>query len=210
MPIIGKPKGYDQLVGMGDEKYVSGSTTQESSQKPMVVKETFMYFKDYEKSPNYVKAQYYLTKLVHALFPANVPDVYFSSVKDGDKITVDQRIEVVDGERTKKKDSADQDTKRKIDLVKVGFEKLDLNFDRFDWNFNIDKDGNAVYMDSFRPWLDFKQTGVPILRFNEQTAKKMIDNIRDNRAKEECLNYLQRVSVLFKAELERLEKQNNI
>lgn len=210
MPIVGKPRGYDQLVGMGIEKYVSGSISPESSRKPTVAKETFMYFEDYEKSPNYVKAQYYLTKLVHTLFPVNVPDVYFSSVKDGNKITVDQRIEVVDGERTKKKDRADQATTRKIDLVKVEFEKLDLNFDPFDWNFNIDKEGNVVYMDSFRPWLDFKQTGVPVLRFNEQAARKMIDNISDNHAKEECSNYLQRISVLFKAELERLEKQNNI
>ncbi len=210
MPLVGKPRGYDQIVGMGIEKLVTGSSSTEVHKKPMVAKETFMYFENEEKSPNFIKAQFYLTKLIHTLFPTNVPDVYFASAKGGDKITMDQRVEVVDGERTKRKEKADPLTSKRISLVQDVFRSLGLNFDPFDWNFNVDKDGNIVYMDSFRPWFDFEKSGAPILKINEESIQKLIDTLKDTRIKEECTNYLQRIKLLYQQEMENLNKQNRI
>ena len=117
MPIVERPRGFDQIVGLGVEKLVSGQSNTLNDNKPKVIKDTFVYFEDFEKSPNFVKAQFYLTKLVHLLFPENVPDIYFASIKESNKVTVDQRIEVVDGERTKNKIKADPAMAKRIDLV---------------------------------------------------------------------------------------------
>ncbi len=210
MPLVEKPRGYDKIVGIGIEKLVSGTSSPEAGIKPMVAKDTYMYFDDTEKSPNFVKAQYYLTKLIHKLFPANVPDVYFTSINEGDKITMDQRVEVVDGERTKRKEKADPFTSKRINAVQDIFRNLGLNFDQFDWNFNVDKDGNIIYMDSFRPWFDFERTGAPILKLNVVAVNKLIENIKDARSKEECTNYLERIKFLYDQEMDVLNKQNKI
>src|SRR3989339_267444 len=99
MPYTGKPKGYDQYIGHGSEKMVYGSTDDETK----VVKESHSRFK-HERDYNFIKAQYYLSKILHLLLPKNIPDIHYTSIEDGQHITIDQRVKQSEGETKKDKD----------------------------------------------------------------------------------------------------------
>ena len=83
---------------------------------------------------------------------------------------------------------------------------MGLNFDSFDWNFNLDKSGNIVYMDSFRPWFDVENTGIPKLKFNEPVIQEIIDGLKDEAVKKECNHFLQRIKDLYEQEMTERKK----
>ncbi len=205
MPILEKPSGYEKLIGSGMEKDVYGKSEEEKGEESMVVKETRNFFKEYRRSPNYVKAPYYITKIAHLLMPKNIPDIHFAGIKDKTKITVEQRM-YADQTREAIVQTKNQDSLDEVGELVGKFNEWGYIFDKSYLNFDYDYDKNIVYFDSFEPWEKDKNSGDIAIKLNESALQSAIDQLPDQRKKEEANHFLQRIKVLFNEELE--ERKN--
>lgn len=123
------------------------------------------------ESEKTVKGRYYLTKVLHRLFPENIPDIHAATSLEPQSITVEKVHLDEKHEALRTLDIADyQGTitdADHMDLVKRGFEyekhpafkqlKLELSvlgvrIDRYATNFSLTEAGKAMYVDSFLPW----------------------------------------------------------
>lgn len=217
MPIIGRPRGYDQLVGQGIEKMVYGESKPKFDGNDKVVKESrgddeYM-ISEYRRSPNFVKANYYLANLLHEFFPDNVPKIsYIGAQKEDGSGNKEKQIEVAE---RKYAISSNSDAKLSdfqhrllddgIKDLKQKFNNLGLDFDGADLNFGIDTKFKTVYFDSFCPWEVFKGGISP--NFDVVKMSESIDNLEDEKSKKICGDYLARLQKLLEEESKRLNLQ---
>lgn len=179
------------------------------------------YYKEgIEKSPERVRARFYLTKILHFLFPKNIPDVFFSSAKG----LILEKMDVGDSHKrfhellNKKDGRTPEETNEgctlweKIDCEShdsVFFNKLKdliVFLDDSAVNFGKDQEGNINYVDNFDPW-DYSYRGVS-RGYDPIKLKELIDNLPDDsqeksfsrRKKEMALNYFNKLEQLYQAE----------
>ena len=108
-----------------------------------------------------IKASFYLTKILHLLFPKNIPDIH--QVTAIPKTITRQRIETdslhKDAQRddsfgwearVKLKGKLDQNSEYK--RFRDTIYSLGVNLDTAPLNFSLDPEDNPVYLDDFKYW----------------------------------------------------------
>ena len=184
-----------------------------------------------KESPRQVKGRYYLTKIMHLLFPKNIPDIHLI-YKNKRQVAVLERKEadsehrelheVILALRKKQTDELSKKFWKKLSMHerKIGADerfrdfiaeigKFNVEIDSTKFNFGHDKDGNLLYLDnSFRPWYESGTAQhKSIVRYNEDELIKAINALSDVDREKASL-YLKRLEELRKEELdERKSKQ---
>lgn len=203
MPFVEKPRGYGEYIGHGTEKNVFGSSDKNKDQQSTVIKESHADTHD-ERDFNYVKAQYYLTKILHLLFPKNIPNIHFTTVENGHHVTVEQKIEQ-DKNPIKNNDDLINFLKERGKLLEK-FYDLGIFYDDGAKNFGFDNEGNMIYFDSVNPWRKYIRDDERVLEINELAFKKAIAELPDERQREEAGHFLERLKKLFDKEIEDRNK----
>lgn len=175
-----------------------------------------------EDSPEALKGRYYLTKVLHYLFPQNIPDIYAAFYDKNPVLRIefknlekeyiwliknlyssnsDARVLRMRYEERKKKIILDPNYLDLINKLKGCGVWIDVNF----LNFSYDDNGNLVYIDnSFIPWsTDDKKN---IFSINYNNLKKMIEEKLKNENKNKALRYLERLEGLRKQYEHSLKK----
>ena len=158
-----------------------------------------VFHESMEESSEFVKARFYLTKILHLLFPENIPEIH-AAASDPYVIVTDK---VEDSTRSftlaERSGKAFGDLKAKLDLVGVAF-------DDFAGNLKFDKNGDLFYVDSFEPWLVGKNF-ISKPQFNKEKMEAAIQNLDDDK-KELALSYFKRLDEMYnKALSDRLGKR---
>lgn len=181
-----------------------------------------------QETPLQLKGKYYLTKIVHNLFPENIPDIYQvgeAKEEDGSVQTTDRERITQSAEHEKLKlalhDGDEAAVKEAEGLVirDIGKEMstLDMKLSEIGLGFNIDSTlenytrddkGNVHYLESFTPWqvdvVDPKELEV---LFDEVALREAIEKVSDEKTKNECLRYLERLLELLEEERQQLQEQ---
>lgn len=173
-----------------------------------------------------LKGRYYLTKIVHHLLPDEIPDIHQvgeAKAKDGGKQTIDrERVTHSTGQEALQQarhEGKDEEEARQELIAEMGEEMgdLDMKLSKLGLGFNIDSNvgnytrnasGKVNYLESFKPWqtdvVDPKELEV---LFDEAALREAIDNIPDEKTKNECLSYLDRLLDLLEEERKGLQEQ---
>lgn len=211
-------------LGEGEERKVFLDPNREER----VIAET----KDQEvkETPRQLKGRYYLTKIVHGLLPENIPDVYQAGEakeENGSTQTTDrERIVLTAGHEKLRAALRDNDEKaieeaRKDLVTDMGAEMsaLDMNLSEIGLGFSIDDSnvgnymrdgqGNVRYLESFKPWQkDIVNPQELEVLFDEDELREAIERLADEKTRNECLRYLDRLLELLEEEKRSLQEQN--
>ena len=191
-----------EQIGLGSEKIVY----QDRNDPDKVIG----VFEEWEKkTPNQMKAMFYLTKILHLLLPKNIPDMHWagseSRAYQSDKVEHDDRHKVLNSgmsgtvnlpieeiEKSIEDDSAVRELQK--ELEKLGIKSLDYA----PVNYSMDSKGNILYLDTFYVWkkktdgelklfCDFDKLGLAFDSLSEE------DKIKANK-------YLMRLKELYEQE----------
>ena len=209
-------KNYD-LVGQGKEKNVY-SDPENEHRVIAKIKEN----KDLVRTPNQLKGRFYLTKILHLLYPKFIPDIHLAAAGEENILVLERKnldeehvehnqlragsqsesSELKDkykkllSERDEKFVWDDEFIDRFAELSDLGVE-----FDPSSSNFGYDDNGNLVYADnSFDPWVNFSD-GNHLKKFNAEKIRESIGTLEDTK-KEQALKYLKRLEELYQDELD--------
>lgn len=140
--------------------------------------------------------RYYFTKILHIVFPENIPDWHHVEKKAdayvADKITIDE-------ERTK-----DREAKKIMIDESEFFQKLKEIIDEGEYhleNFCIDIKGNLVFLDSFNPWVVYSNAVRQY--FSDQKLRDAIATIPDELQRQEAEKYYARLIELRDVEFKK-------
>lgn len=150
------------------------------------------------ESQETIKARFYLTKIIHLLFPKNIPDMH-SVTSDPKTIEVDK----IDDDGSLPAENLKRFVPNYHSLVEKLYD-LGLAFDHADVNYKFDKKGDFYYVDSFLPWHSRAPEEPPFLHIEKLKAE--IEKL-DPAKKELALGYLDRLMILHKEHLEKLNKK---
>ncbi len=155
------------------------------------------------------KGRFYLTKILHLLFPKNIPNIHLSSAKPN--ITVRKKVELDSAhhtirERYLEKRTIDESKEKHIfeamsaiaNNPKVRALKNDLNNagvdpETFPGNFGIDNEGYAQYIEDFDA---FAISGEPF--FDAEKLTIAIDRLPEKEQKQ-AMHYLEKLKFLAEA-----------
>lgn len=154
------------------------------------------------ESPERAKGRFYLTKILHLLFPKNVPNMHLAT-SDPYAIVTD-KVENENNPIPYEQRNASQVKDVSGKLKAAGLTELD----EFRANFKLDKEGNVNYVDSFRPWFKTMNPGEPgelQAGFDKEKLEAAIQNLDEDK-KELAMTYLQRLNELYEKELEDFKK----
>lgn len=184
---IEKIKGV--YIDEGREKKAFGHR----HQKDLVVAEFFK--KEWLKeTPGQVKARFYLTKILHFLYPQNIPNIHLAASEP--------HALIMDRVRGKESDPSDEDAK--INDLYEELDSLGVHLDFKHWNFlKTKKDGgeeNLMYVDSFDAYKIFYDKGGNPVRIDRwYLADALGEAIKTNLSgdkRERALKYLERLMAL--------------
>ncbi len=139
------------------------------------------------ESPATVKGRFYLTKLLHRLFPANVPDIHAVTSAQPQSMTVEKKVldthhqelrrldmglhqgSLSDDERLRffrlEKQYRNEPAFKRLAMILSG---VGVRVDASGTNFGFDNRGEPVYIDSFLPWSGTSMVGTGIERFKRR------------------------------------------
>lgn len=192
MPFVDS-KGFNRKIGSGHESDVFVH-----DKKDYVYKQRYESDQVYEweSSPNYIKAEFYLTKLAHLLFPNNVPDLAAA-----DRFSQIQQKQDIKNPEINKEET--QELRYKLKSV------LGVDIDRNPANF-VKTNNQIVYLDRLSPWWVYqpenKNESKKIwFRFLEQEKMKdVIQNIFDTKKRRQAEKYVNSLFLFLSAEQKRL------
>lgn len=169
----------------------------------------------------YIKAEFYLTKILHLLLPKNIPDIhlvsnkYKGSVHEKKELGKEHKLltdyknrKHIDPIYTSEDTQADIGLSRDIDRsgIEQDLKKFGINFDDGLINFGKDSEGNVIYIDSVLPW-DPKHDLFPQQPFetwvNMDALKKAIVSRLQVNDQNQALKYLDRLEILIEEEKQR-------
>lgn len=183
-----KPK-LGELLGEGEQKKVHAGL-----ENPDRV---YGVYKPHEKeSVEYIKAEYYLLKILHLLFPGNIPDAFLSTTEP--RVIARERIYF--GDSPEKPQDNFQFRQFANDMLTLGiFLDPDLK------NVRPDQVGNMVYFDELWPWIGQgigKEKGYDAERLKEYILERLTGHEQKT-----ALSYLERLETAYRQNLESLEKE---
>ncbi len=210
-------------LGTGKDKRVFVNPKDES--KVISVEREDAWSKDTVRQ---LKGRYYLTKIVHIIFPKNIPDVYQAGESVEGKKTVDaERVPHTPGHallqevtygginlgmepiRSAKKQTAEElggeMEKLNSELHRIG---LVANIDTTLSNYTKDEKGNVYYLETFKPWqVDSENKEFKYMMFDEEKLRDAIAGIPDEAARKKCERYLDRILALAEEERKELKER---
>lgn len=168
------------LFGVGYEK----SVFEDPHHPERLIKESRRAMNE---SPATVKGRFYLTKLLHRLFPANVPDIHGVTSAEPQSMTVEKKVldaqhrelrmldmrlhqgSLSDEERLRffrlEKQYRNEPAFKRLAMILSG---VGVRVDASGTNFGFDNRGEVVYIDSFLPWSGTSMSGTGIERFKRR------------------------------------------
>ncbi len=197
------------LFGTGSEQNVY----QDSHRPERLIKESKSVL---HESIARIKARYYLTKIIHLLIPAHVPDIHrvsreeMKTIMSVEKKYLDKRHEFfresevrirtgkgVDHKKIQVHHAA-QEQEIRASGIREKFEELLEDPDMAAINFGIDQEtGQTVYVDSFIPW---RSTSNGISRgYRKKRLAELIEKLPDEK-RDIAYRYLKRLEELFLTE----------
>jgi|SRR3989344_7289221 len=174
-----------------------------------------IYHEGSEETSRSMKATYYLTKIAHLLFPANIPDVQFAA---SDPNAVGRtRVELGEEHETLKKqlDSNHSRTDEFTDQVRKASRKLSygkskkvtkfvrtlyeagVNPDRSAYNFGLDEEGNIIYVEPFPAFYFNSSKRRWQLAFSPEKLKAAIAKLENGDMRGSASRHLERIFRLF-------------
>ncbi len=183
-------------INKESSKFLGKGVEKEVYENPHNPKHAVGIFKrEAAEFPERVRGRFYLTKILHLLFPDNIPDIHSAS-SDPQMIEVDK---IIPDEQavTKNFKKFNSDYCELMDK----FDALGIILDPAQVNFKYDFSGNLVYVDSFDPW--YKGAGEE-LAFSMDKLKEAIEKLNSSE-KEQCLKYLERLGNIHREYVEKLK-----
>lgn len=178
-------------------------------------------FKDTEAvySPNQIKGSYYLNKLMHLLFPQNIPNVDFAATLNkkiirAEKVEVDELHEQIRKIITdlKKRKGNKKLLERQLEFLEnereanenVGelisqTQRAGLYIEQQGRNFTIEKNGTIKYLDTIIPWELDRFGRITQKNFNPRLLLKAIEKLPAQQ-REQAMSYFTRLLDLEKQE----------
>lgn len=163
-----------------------------------------------------VRARFYLTRIMHILFPKNVPDVALSVAYPNmiirkradfgkDHRTIQTGLHLlpksVSDEELADAENAIEDDER-VWALKKEFDAVGVNYDRTPQNYGIDEKGDAQYAEAFDVFHAGKNG--TFFRLNDvDKLKKAIEKI-EGEDKKRALVFLDRLSQIIEEENARV------
>ncbi len=235
MPKLNPLKGIKlENIKEGETKFLGHKIGQGAEKEIYLSKDNdvIAILKYLEDSPEAFKGRYYLTKILHYIFPQNIPDIYAVFYDRNSVLRIEFKnlekeyiqliadlyflnnypihnddIESLSIRYQKRKEKIIRDPNY-IDLINKLKEcgvLVDGNF----LNFSYDNNGNLVYIDnSFIPWSTDNKKNIFSINYNYNNLKKMIEEKLQKENKDRALRYLQRLEELKKQYENSLKKTN--
>ncbi|OGM98037.1 MAG: hypothetical protein A2915_01250 [Candidatus Yanofskybacteria bacterium RIFCSPLOWO2_01_FULL_41_34] len=140
----------------------------------------------FERSPEFNKAKFYFTKILHMLFPKNVPDVFMTTTQP--RTITKEKIKFKSRETISIREEKIED----LYTLRKQLKDCGIEFDESTQNFVEDNDGNMVYLDDFYPWNDESQKA-----YNHDQIRLLIMTKLTGLERDRALNYLNRLKKLY-------------
>lgn len=201
-----------QLIGIGGEKIVFAHP-----ENPELVVAEFRKTAS-SFSPQQLKGRYYLTKIMHLLFPDAIPDIYLAAkgkqayliaqrVAHNAEHAAVQKVDTLARRRQKLPPDAIGQADRaltkmkknpKITALRRELQASGVNIDLNAFNYTTTPEGKVMYLDnSFMPW---SIIGHKVeLAFKLDKLNQLINKL-PQAARTKALNYLNRCLQLFEEE----------
>jgi hypothetical protein len=193
-------------LGEGDEKKVfvdpKNETRVISERKDAAGKDT----------PRQLKGRYYLGKIAHALLPGHIPDIYQAGESVDGKQTVDiERIPHSAGQallqKLRRASQNEEPAREKLEEERLAMRGLDDDLEKIGFGFALDQNagnytkdeaGSTYYLETFKPWRadDVDPKELEVL-FDEEALREAIDELPDEKARDECFQHLERLLALL-------------
>ena len=175
-------------------------------------------------TPRQLKGRYYLTKIVHLLFPNHIPDIFQVRESEDGVQTIDrERIGHTPGHKLLQEmrlsggdeESVGKQLADELQEAGRGRWEVDLALSDIGLGFNIDENlgnytkddkGDVYYLETFNPWQADVEPGQLEALFGEEELREAIDGITDQEVKELCIHYLERLLILFEEEKKRVQE----
>ncbi len=157
-------------------------------------------------SDNYIKADFFLTKIMKLLYPENIPNIHMAAGGNFNQ-TINERV-CIDSKKTARfQDLTSEARGRFADQL----EKDGIYMDRKMDNYVINDEGKMVYLDSFDPWMivDTKK-GVLIKTYDAKKLQQVINNRLPISERRKALQYLKRLEDLYVRECKERKKKKQI
>lgn len=203
------PNVLGEKIGQGTHQavYVHGDDEQKVVK---VTNETYSVI----ESQNFVKARFYLTKILHHFFPKQIPDVHLEASNDNKSTIVSERVfpsqeyEEIMKFKMSMNDSHEEYVKHRsrilahknrlsqnpqFSIFLARLDRLDVSLDTSEINFAEDMSGNIVFLDKIDVHLLHGKKSLEKMRSYIQEQSKAED-----RAK--LLSYLDRYESLINSE----------
>lgn len=177
-----------KILGAGTEKRVYEDPN--NSDRALGV-----FHENKTESAEKAKGRFYLTKILHLLFPQNVPDMHLAA-SDPHAIVVD-KVKGWNATDYKKFYRALDEFRSKLESVGIDY------IDGYSENFMFDEDGNFFFVDSFEPWSEETYTSY----FNKEKLKLALQRLEDEK-RDVGLSYLERLEELNKKDQENANNSN--
>ncbi len=215
-------------IGKG-EKFAEGSVKDVffSSESPNSVVQEFKGVKDFEKTAEQIKGRFYLTKILHALLPKNIPDIEFAAKKagSGNEVFVTEKryrdpqhiafnrkfhhpMEVSEGDldlargRINKisKDPRFNELLNKLRLFGVTHDPNEVNYS-YDKADEDNPETSIQLLDNdFIPWEFLKNQNEIYIFCNFPVLLKFIQEIPDEKIRSSAIRYFDRLKALLEIE----------
>jgi len=178
------------------------------------------------RTPRQVKARFYLTKILHLLYPTFIPDIHAAISGETDTLSMGKktldaehlelnrlREKVVAGHPTREEETRYREQLRKgehklswddafMDYFQE-IESLGVNFDPSPVNFGHDENSHLVYVDnSFEPWTIFSDGNIK-KRFSAEKIREKINGLGGAK-KDTAMSYLARLETLYEEDMKEL------
>lgn len=156
-----------------------------------------IFHKREAQSTELVIGRFYLTKILHLLFPKNIPDMHLTS-SDPQAIIVDK---VGNDDKSVTYEHRDTSELRGVSskIESAGIK----NLDDYWFNFKFNKDGDIAYVDSFLPWRT--EVGRSVREYDTERLENAIQNLDDDK-RELAMTYLKRLEEAYEKALENSKK----
>lgn len=173
--------------------------------------------------PADIKARYYLQKIIHMLFPKNIPDIHLAATKNGSRLRM-QKMELdsahvrVQKIRSRYLEATEQEVNewKQLDLEKQSDPRVrelsrkltaaGVLVDKAGCNFAFNSAGEAQYLDNDAPWFQHLD-GTYAYNYDENLLLRAIQELSEPE-KGRTLGYFQRLHTL-KKETGKSSAQNN-
>lgn len=172
-----------------------------------------------KNNPFQVKGSYYLTKILHVLFPKNIPDIHLAAMKP--TVSVRKKVELGTAhhfirEQWLKEEMIGKENEHhinramseitndpKISALKDKLHSAGVDVDNFPGNFGIDDEGNAQYIEDFYP---FHPSPNDVFAFDYSALLKAIMDLPE-KERSKALKYLERLNDLAEEEKKSLKER---